>query len=77
VIERAVDDGLVHPRDLAEHVASVIARVDARRRRSSIGSTRSRRGAPCGATDPASMRRIEHALAWTQGRLGIPLDVPA
>lgn len=35
------------------------------------------KGSSAGATDPASMATIEKALAWTQGRLGIPLDIAA
>lgn len=35
------------------------------------------KGSSAGATDPASTRTIENALAWTQGTLGIPLDVAA
>jgi hypothetical protein len=35
------------------------------------------KGSSAGATDPDSKRTIEKALAWTQGTLGIPLDVEA
>ena len=35
------------------------------------------KGAGLGATDPASIRMIETALAWTQGLLGLALDLPA
>jgi hypothetical protein len=32
------------------------------------------KGSPASATDPTSRARIEKALAWTQGRLGVLLD---
>jgi hypothetical protein len=35
------------------------------------------KGSGAGATDPDSKQTIEKALAWTQGMLGIPLDVAA
>lgn len=33
------------------------------------------RGSPLGATAPESIKTIETALGWTQGRLGLPLDL--
>ena len=35
------------------------------------------KGTGLGATDPASVRMIETALGWTQGLLGLPLDLRA